>query len=103
MKFDKIQNFKGRKEAIINQMAGNMESGENRMGKASSEEIHIEDVFPKYPWQNLRENMVNYLQQLGSWISLIIGIYGIICLIRSLVNFFLNCQTLRKITGKATI
>ena len=99
--FDKMQNFKGRKEAIIEQMAENMEIGENRMGRTSSEEIHIEDVFPKYPWQTLRENMVNYLQQLGSWISLIIGIYGVICLIKSLVNFFLNCQTLRKIGSSA--
>ena len=63
-----------------------METGERGRGKASSEEIHIEDVFPKYPWQNIRENMVNYLQQLGSWMSLIIGIYGIICLIKSLMS-----------------
>ena len=41
--FDKNQNFRGMKEAIIAQMAGNMEIGKNRMGKASSEEIHIEE------------------------------------------------------------
>ena len=58
-----------------------------------------ENIFPTYPWQTIKEMVIDKFVWFGRICSIVIGIYSIFSILKSLLTTMINCMLLRKVGG----
>ena len=98
--YEKLLIFDGTRQTFMTTLTMQTQSGHVGWGQAST--VNVEDMFPKYPWQTIKESLSNIFVTFGRWCSVLIGSYSIFALCKNTMIYCMNCILVRRINDSCT-
>ena len=96
--YEELTIFSGSEDQLLSSLVRTA-TKDGRYNTISDEDISPEKLFPTYPWNSIRQVLIDKFVWFGRICSIGIGIYTIFSFIKTIITTMLNCFLLRKIGG----
>ena len=97
-KFDELQVFTGERESILSTITRNLKQDGSEERKIVDGQINIENAFPSFPWNKIKNQILSSFEKFGTFCSIGIGIWTIINLIKNFMFNCINCLMIRQVS-----
>merc|ERR1712074_400132 len=97
-KFDELQVFTGERESILSTITRNLRQDGSEERKIVDGQINIENAFPTFPWNKIKNQILLSFEIFGTFCSIGIGIWTIINLIKNFMFNCINCLLIRQVS-----
>ena len=97
-KFDESQVFTGERESILSTITRNLKQDGSEERKIVDGQINIENAFPSFPWNKIKNQILSSFEKFGTFCSIVIGIWTIINLIKNFMFNCINCPMIRQVS-----
>ena len=94
-KYEELLIYRGTRESKITKIVENVPRNKLKQGGAA---ISPTDLFKFYPWQQIKNVVLSNLTKFGNIISIIIGICGVLQLLKTVLTTACGCHRARKVT-----
>ena len=94
-----MQVFTGERESILSTITQNLrKDGSNKERKIVDGQINIENAFPSFPWDKIKNQIISSFEKFGTICSIAIGMWTILTFIKNLLFNCFNCCLIRQVS-----
>ena len=94
-KYEELLIYRGTRESKISKIVENVPRNKLKKG---GQPISPTDIFKFYPWQQIKSIVLSNLTKFGNIISIVIGICGVLQLLKAVLSIVCGCHRARKVT-----